>query len=120
MVLRSHRQADAPGRPGGGGRGDVRFEIDCGWIVRAGAHPAAELRRYGNRIVAIRTNDTTPIGTVADDGWTATGDGIIDWPALIPLFRQTQAEHIVAEHDNPADWQAFAQRSFKYMRAQGL
>ena len=99
---------------------NVWFEIDCGWIARAGADPAAELGRYADRIIAIQTKDTAPMGTLADDGWTATGDGIIDWAALVPLFRQTRADHIVTEHDNPADWQRFARRSIDHLKALGL
>jgi sugar phosphate isomerase/epimerase len=99
---------------------DVLFEIDCGWITRAGADPAAELRRYADRIIAIQTKDTAPLGTLEDDGWTATGDGIIDWPALAPLFRKTKADHIVTEHDNPSDWQRFASRSIAYLKALDL
>ena len=99
---------------------EVLFEIDCGWITRAGADPAEELIRYADRIAAIQTKDTAPSGTLADDGWTATGDGIIDWPALVPLFRQTAADHLVTEHDNPSDWRAFARRSIDYLRALGL
>jgi sugar phosphate isomerase/epimerase len=102
------------------GNPDVLFEIDCGWIVRAGADPAAELKRYADRIVAIQLKDTAPLGTRQDDGWTATGDGIIDWAALVPLFRATKADHIVAEHDNPGDWQAFARRSIDHMKTLGL
>lgn len=99
---------------------DVWFEIDCGWITRAGADPAAELQRYADRIIAIQTKDTAPIGTPTDDGWTATGDGIIDWRALVPLFRQTRADHIVTEHDNPGDWELFARRSIDHLKALGL
>ncbi|MBS1180817.1 MAG: sugar phosphate isomerase/epimerase [Proteobacteria bacterium] len=99
---------------------DVLFEIDCGWVTRAGADPAAELVRYADRIAFIQMKDTALAGTTTDDGWTATGDGIIDWPALVPLMRKTAAEHIVAEHDNPADWQRFAGRSINYMRSLGL
>lgn len=102
-----------------GGDG-VKFEIDCGWIVRAGADPAAELKRFADRIVAIQTKDTAPLGTREDDGWTATGDGIIDWAALVPLFRATKADHIVAEHDNPSDWERFASRSIDHIKALGL
>lgn len=98
----------------------VKFEIDCGWITRAGADPAAELVRFADRIVAIQTKDTAPIGTKEDDGWVATGDGIIDWAALVSLFRQTAADHIVTEHDNPADWQRFATRSINHIKALGL
>jgi len=95
---------------------DVGFEIDCGWIVRGGGIPADELRRYADRIWAIQVKDTAPIGTEADDGWTATGDGIIDWHALWPLFLTTKADHIVVEHDNPSDWQTFARRSLDHVR----
>ncbi len=99
---------------------EVKFEIDLGWLTRAGADPATELARYATRIAAIQTKDTAPLGTTQDDdGWTATGDGIIDWPALFPLFAQTSASHIVTEHDNPSDWQIFAKRSIDYLRRIG-
>ena len=102
-----------------GGDG-VHFEIDCGWIARAGADPAAELARHAARILAIQMKDLAPAGTLAEDGWAATGDGIIDWAALVPLIRATAADQIVAEHDNPADWRRFAARSIACMRALGL
>lgn len=102
------------------GGSDVGFEIDCGWIVRAGADPAAALVKFADRIWAIQTKDTAPVGTKADDGWTATGDGIIDWKSLVPLFRNTKADHIVTEHDNPSDWQLFARRSIHHLKALGL
>jgi sugar phosphate isomerase/epimerase len=98
----------------------VKFEIDCGWIVRGGADPAEELRRYADRIVAIQLKDTAPLGTREEDGWTATGDGIINWAALVPLMERTAATHIVAEHDNPANWRRFASRSIDHMRTLGL
>jgi sugar phosphate isomerase/epimerase len=98
----------------------VYFEIDCGWITRAGADPAAELMRFADRIIAIQTKDAAPLGTSEDDGWTATGDGIIDWQALVPLFRKTKADHIVTEHDNPSDWQRFARRSIDYLKSLGV
>jgi sugar phosphate isomerase/epimerase len=96
---------------------NVGFEIDCGWVLRGGADPAAELTRYADRIWAIQPKDTAPLGTKLDDGWTATGDGIIDWPSLVPLFSKTKADQIVVEHDNPTDWRVFAQRSHDYLNA---
>lgn len=103
-----------------GGGPDLWFEIDCGWITRAGANPAAELRKFADRIIAIQMKDMAPAGTTGDDGWAATGDGIIDWGGLVPLFRQTAAEHIVTEHDNPSDWRRFAKRSIDHIKALGL
>lgn len=99
---------------------DVWFEIDCGWITRAGADPAAELAKFADRIIAVQMKDMAPRGTTEDDGWAATGDGIIDWAKLVPLFRRTKAEHIVTEHDNPSDWRRFAKRSIDHIRALGL
>jgi sugar phosphate isomerase/epimerase len=95
---------------------DVWFEIDCGWIRRAGIDPAPELKKFADRIGIIQTKDTAPIGTKEDDGWAATGDGIIDWATLAPLFRATKADHLVTEHDNPSDWRRFAQRSINHLR----
>jgi sugar phosphate isomerase/epimerase len=99
---------------------DVWFEIDCGWIRRANADPAAELITFKDRIGVIQTKDMAPLGTNIDDGWTATGDGIIDWAALVPLFRATKADHLVTEHDNPGNWKRFAERSINHLRGLGL
>jgi sugar phosphate isomerase/epimerase len=98
----------------------VWFEIDCGWITRAGADPAAELQTFSDRIIAIQMKDVAPKGTKEDDGWAATGDGIIDWQKLVALFGKTRAEHIVTEHDNPSDWQTFAKRSIDCIKRLGL
>lgn len=95
---------------------DVLFEIDCGWVTRAGADPAAELQKFSDQIVAIQVKDLAPLGTTTEDGWAATGDGIIDWASLVPLFRQTKADQLVVEHDNPSDWQHFASRSIEFTR----
>jgi len=95
---------------------EVGFEIDVAWVVRGKADPAAELARYADRVAIIQCKDTAPLGTTVDDGWTATGDGIVDWNALWPLFRKTKADHLVAEHDNPSDWRRFAQHSFDYLK----
>ncbi len=99
---------------------DVYFEIDCGWITRGGADAAAELRRYADRILVVQTKDLAPLGTTEEDGWTATGDGTIDWSMLAPLIRKTAADHLCTEHDNPRDWRDFAKRSFDHIRSIGL
>lgn len=99
---------------------DVYFEMDCGWIARGGADPAPELKRYADRILVIQTKDLARSGTETEDGWAATGDGVIDWPALAPLFRETAAHHLCVEHDNPTDWRRFAKRSYDHIRSIGL
>ncbi len=99
-----------------GGSADVGYELDVGWLTRAGVRPEAEFERYGDRIFAIQVKDTAPDGCLEEDGWTATGDGIIDWISLLPSFDQTPATHIGVEHDNPADWKRFAEPSIRYVR----
>lgn len=94
----------------------VKFEIDCGWITRAGGDAARELEKFASQIVAVQVKDVAPAGTEAEDGWAATGDGVIDWPGLLPFIHATRADHVVVEHDNPADWQRVAQRSIDYIR----
>jgi sugar phosphate isomerase/epimerase len=99
----------------------VGFEIDFAWVTRGWADPVAELRKFAPRIVAIQLKDTAPPGTLdAENGWRATGDGVVDWATLWPLLRTTEADHLVVEHDRPADWRKTAQRSFDFAVAKGL
>lgn len=98
----------------------VGFEVDFAWVLRGGADPLTELKRYAPRISSIQVKDTAPIGTEVEDGWTAPGDGIIDWNSLWPAFAATEAEFLVVEHDNPADWRATAERALHFLNAQKL
>ncbi|MDB5527456.1 MAG: Sugar phosphate isomerase [Devosia sp.] len=95
---------------------DVTLELDIGWVVRGWADPAQELMKYADRITTIQLKDTAPAGTALDEGWVTTGDGIIDWKALYPLFGNTKATTLVVEHDNPSDWKVLAKRSINYIR----
>lgn len=103
------------------GAGDnVGFEIDCGWVERAGAGLAGELARLEDRICAIHLKDISSSGVDVEDGWTAVGYGLIDWPALVEPIKKLELDHLVVEHDNPADWKKFASRSIAYLREIGL
>ena len=96
---------------------NVDFEIDIGWVTRGWADPARELQKYADRITTIQLKDTAPPGTALDEGWVPTGDGIIDWKSLYPLFEKTRADVLVVEHDNPTDWKVLAKRSVEYIKA---
>ena len=91
----------------------VRLELDCGWVFQAGADIETELKRFADRVIAIHAKDAAPLGTVAEDGWVALGDGVIDWRGLLPAINATGAVLAVVEHDEPADWQYVARRSFE-------
>jgi len=93
----------------------VRFEPDIGWIVRAGADAAAEIRKESSKIAAFHVKDTAKAGVTKDDGWTDVGAGIIDWKALWPAIAGSGADLLVMEHDNPSDWRSFAANSYKYL-----
>ncbi len=93
------------------------FEIDFAWVTRGWANPADELRKFASRIISIQLKDTAPPGTLDDEnGWRATGDGVVDWAALWPQFETTRAEYLVVEHDRPVDWRLVAQRSHDFAR----
>jgi sugar phosphate isomerase/epimerase len=96
---------------------DVGFEVDFAWVTRGWADPVDEIKKFASRIVAIQLKDTAPAGTLDDEnGWRATGDGVVDWDALWPLFETTPADHLVVEHDRPVDWRDVAQRSFDFAK----
>jgi sugar phosphate isomerase/epimerase len=96
----------------------VGLEIDLAWVTRGWADPEAELKGFAQQIYCIQIKDTAAPGTLDDqNGWRATGDGVIDWQKLWPLFSKTPAEYLVVEHDRPNDWQVVAQRSFDFATA---
>ena len=93
------------------------FEIDFAWVARGWADPLDELKKFASRITAIQLKDTAPPGTLDDEnGWRATGDGVVDWKALWPHFSATKADYLVVEHDRPVDWRLVAQRSYDFAR----
>ena len=92
---------------------NVRLELDCGWVFQAGGDIETELKRFSSRIIAIHAKDAAPLGTKAEDGWVAHGDGVIDWQALLPTILSTGAVLAVVEHDEPSDWQYVAKRSYE-------
>jgi sugar phosphate isomerase/epimerase len=95
----------------------VGYEIDFAWVTRGGGDPVAEMSRFGDRMLAIQVKDTYGPDVTAEGGWAAMGDGVVDWRSLWPMFKATPADHLVVEHDEPADWRAIADRSIKFLRS---
>ncbi len=93
----------------------VRFEADIGWIFRAGADSATEIKKESGKIAAFHIKDTTKPIVAKDDGWTDVGAGVIDWKALLPAISSTGSNLLVMEHDNPSDWRSYAANSYKYV-----
>jgi sugar phosphate isomerase/epimerase len=92
---------------------DILWEADLAWIVRGGADPVAELKRYSGRIEAVHVKDIAPAGQCADeDGWADPGHGVLDWSTLVPVLKEIGVTLFVAEHDKPSDVARFARRAF--------
>jgi len=94
----------------------VKWEPDLGWLARGGIDIAAELGRFGGKIVAFHIKDPAPQGVTAEEGWTEVGAGTVDWRALWPAMKRAGGDILVPEHDNPGDWQRFARASLQFMR----
>lgn len=95
---------------------DLGWEIDLGWVVRAGQDAKAWIAREGSRIAAVHAKDLAPEGQAVDeDGWTILGQGLLPWAELATAVR-AHTELIVFEHDNPKDAEACLRGSLDFMR----
>src|SRR5690606_36539662 len=96
----------------------VSSELDLGWVARAGKDVAAEIDKLAGDTIAFHIKDLAPAGTAEEDGWADVGHGVVDWKSLWPhIAKAPKAQILVAEHDNPADWKRFAERSFASIKA---
>jgi sugar phosphate isomerase/epimerase len=97
---------------------DILWQADIAWMVRGGADPIAELRRYAGRIDAVHVKDIAPAGQCVDeDGWADPGYGVLDWSTLVPVLKEIGVTLFVAEHDKPNDVARFARRAFATVAA---
>lgn len=97
--------------------GDVKWEADIAWIVRAKADPKPWIGRYGAVMPLVHVKDIAPAGeNLNEDGWADVGTGVVDWKTIWPLCVAAGAEIMVAEHDNPSDLKRFATVSADAMR----
>lgn len=91
----------------------MHWELDIGWIQRAGANPATWLQLHADRISAIHLKDLAAEGECLDeDGWADVGHGVVDWQSLIADIKKTKASVFAVEHDNPSSLQRLAKNSF--------
>ena len=93
------------------------WEADLAWVTRAGADPAYWVERYKGRIQLVHVKDIAPAGENMDeDGWADVGTGTVPWAALWPRCVAAGARIMIAEHDNPRDFDRFARVSIDSMR----
>jgi sugar phosphate isomerase/epimerase len=93
------------------------WEADLAWVIRGGADPRRWIERYRGRIPLVHVKDIAPAGEKGDeDGWADVGKGTVPWTELWPLCVAAGAEMMIAEHDNPSDFNRFARVSAGAMR----
>ena len=93
------------------------WEADLAWVVRGGADPRHWIERYRGRIPLVHVKDIAPAGDKADeDGWADVGAGTLPWSELWRQCVAAGAEMMIAEHDNPSDFDRFARVSAAAMR----
>jgi sugar phosphate isomerase/epimerase len=86
----------------------VKFEVDCGWMVVAGANPVEYFRNYPGRFRMLHVKDfkRPPQPTVALIGpnrpeGTPPGEGFIDYGPIFAAARDAGIEHVFAEEEAP-------------------
>lgn len=93
------------------------WEADLAWVMRGGADPQRWIERYSGRIPLVHVKDIAPAGEKAgEDGWADVGTGTVPWPELWPQCVAAGAEMMIAEHDNPSDFERFVRVSAAAMR----
>ena len=93
------------------------WEADLAWLVRGKADPRAWIERYRGRIPLVHVKDIAPAGTKTnEEGWADVGSGVLPWRDLWARAVAAGAEIMIAEHDNPSDFQRFARASAAAMR----
>jgi sugar phosphate isomerase/epimerase len=96
---------------------DLAWEADLAWVTLAGADPMVWIGRYRERIPLVHVKDVAAAGKRTDeDGWADVGEGVLPWPALWNACVAAGAEVMIAEHDNPSDFDRFARISNAAMR----
>ena len=96
---------------------DLAWEADLAWVTLGGGDPIGWIDRYRHRIPLIHVKDVAPVGErTNEDGWADVGEGALPWPALWSACVAAGAEVMIAEHDNPSDFDRFARVSIAALR----
>jgi sugar phosphate isomerase/epimerase len=82
----------------------VTFELDVGWVVAAGADPAAYLKNYRDRISMLHIKDVKHgvpqvVDSLDKSVTTELGRGQIDWQAIFAAVGPHQLTHYFVEQE---------------------
>lgn len=70
------------------------FELDCGWVHKAGGDPLALCRELAGRLPLLHIKDVD-----ANGDWAEAGRGVIDYGPLVDAAPSLGAQWLIAELD---------------------
>ena len=82
----------------------VSFQMDAGWVVAAGADPAALLKKYPKRFTAMHVKDvkaSTRPNFRLQQVSCEVGRGMIDWKTLLPAAYAAGVRQFYVEQESP-------------------
>jgi len=86
----------------------VKFEVDCGWMVVAGADPVKYFHDYPGRFRMLHIKDFKPVAQPTTDlmgkdrpQGTDLGKGFIDYTPIFAAAKGAGIEHVFAEQEAP-------------------
>ncbi len=105
----------------------VALEIDVFWMSVAGQDPAEQIRKFGNRVIALHLKDKafgTPVHYDQDMppySFKEVGTGVVDFPAVLRAAERAGVKHYFVEQDEtPGDPIASLRISYKNLRSMRL
>jgi len=96
---------------------DLQTELDLAWVARSGHDPVVMLGKFKGHLFAVHAKDNAPKGQAADEGgFAAVGQGVLDWPAILPAAAAAGVQWYIVEHDQPRDPAKVIQTGADYLR----
>ena len=104
----------------------VKFEVDCGWMVAAGASPVRYFAQYPGRFRMLHIKDFLPIARPTTDmigpdrpSGVELGRGFIDYKPIFAAARGAGIVHVFAEQEAPytRPQMASAEVSFAFLNS---
>lgn len=81
----------------------VKFELDCGWAVRAGSDPVAIMKRSPGRFPLLHAKDirkgAAPSTAMGVDAVVGLGHGSIDWPRIFAAAPAAGVQHCFLDQE---------------------
>lgn len=106
----------------------VKFEVDCGWMVAAGASPVRYFAQFPGRLRMLHVKDLLPMVRPTTDmvgpdrpKGVELGRGFIDYKPIFEAARKAGMQHAFAEQEAPyvRPQLASAEVSYAYLRTMG-